>query len=403
MFVRWYCLFCLLFFGTKTFAYETCYSHNNYLEVLLPDVVEEAPSLLPIECVEAAHLSLPVSGYYGFCPSPEGQPARTHPRPCVSRKYVGNIHSAIHNVTDCLDYDPRLAFATFNLESALHMNAVGAAVDVGIGQLTRTAIEEVTLNALDRARRLAAASPKESCKKILPYMTPHSSDKAKRCGFMSVPENPVRNVVYSILLIQQNRKAVDRYWSRLNIQMPDRVNAEHVKEHLTHLAYNAGSAGTVASMAAYAEIMGLDRLNERLLNFESKDFYSFPNYMARYYPVPAGQESTRKRISKYVMYVAQAARRAERLAGRACVDPDTFPLPDPNVPVVFASAPDFASAPARIEQKLRTLANEFVRENKSKDCRAKRAQFEHEFLPNGASVKDLPPYLAEIYDGMCAG
>ncbi|MBX3020865.1 MAG: hypothetical protein KF799_04250 [Bdellovibrionales bacterium] len=395
-------LFMHVIFATPAFAYETCTAQNSYLEAMLPNVIDDSiPSALPEQCVEAAQASLAPTGYYGFCPTADGAPGRTHPRPCLSRKYVGTVHSALVAVADCLDFDPRLAFATFNLESAVHLNAVGAATDVGVGQLTKSAIDEVTLNALDRARKMATSSSKPSCQKILPYMTAHSSEKAKRCGFMHLPENPWRNLVYSILLMQQNRKAVDRYWTRLNIQVPADVHVEQLKEHLTHLAYNAGSAGGMATLAAYTELMG-PRASDRLFNFESQDFYSFARFMGRSFPVGAGKESTRKRISKYVFYVAQAARRVERLAGVQCFDPLTFPPYDPTQPVVFNSPPDFSRALDLTESKLLTLARDFKSGQKSNlSCAAKRARFVYEFVPSGLQPEDLPIALLQVYRTLC--
>lgn len=383
-------------------AFETCTERNDYLEKLLPEVIDDAPaSPLPAACIEASHLSLAPTGYYGFCPTSEGAPSRSHPRPCVSRRYVGAIHAALVNVADCLGFDPRDAFATFNLESATHMVAVGAATDVGIGQLTKSAIDEVTLNALDKARRIATASPKDSCRRILPFMTSHPSEREKRCGFMSVPENPTRNLVYSILLIQQNRKIIERYWSRLNVQLPATVDAERVKERLTFLAYNAGAAGGVAALKAYADIMG-DRVNERLLNFDSKDFYGFPNYMNRFFPTPTGKESYRKRIAKYIFYVAQAARRVERLAGMACFDPATFPLVDFNQPVVFKTNPNFAHAEQLTQTITDYLAMTFKDEHSDlKDCAALRAQFKTEFLGQGMSEADFTGKQKVAYEALC--
>lgn len=337
-------------------AFETCDSTNDYLEATLPEASGVVSVGLPQACVEASHRSLALTGYYGYCATEQGMPARTHARPCVSEKYVSAVYTALIDVADCLDFDARLAFATFNLESAMHMNAVGAATDVGIGQLTQTAIDEVTMNALDRAKRAASGSAKASCARILPYMESRDSTRENRCGFMALPANPTRNLIYSILLIQQNRRSLERYWTRLGIVLPANVNAELVKERLTMLAYNAGSAGSVATLKTYIEQMGPQRLNERLLNFESRDYYSFVNFMARFYPVATGKESTRKRISKYVKYIIQAGRRVEGITGQACFDPATFPSVDTNSPTVFAGPrPDFREAPARIARHLQTL------------------------------------------------
>jgi hypothetical protein len=324
----------------------------------------------------------------------------------VSRKYVGVIHSTLLNVCDCLGFDPHLAFATFNLESALHLNAVGAATDVGVGQLTKTAIDEVTLNALDAARRRAQKSERSSCRLILPFMTPHDSAKTNRCGFMSLPENPTRNITYAVLLIQQNRKSIERYWTRLNPALSPQVNTERLKERLTMLAYNSGPAGPMATLKAYTEQMG-SRVNERLLDFESSDFNSFVVYLSRYYPVSPGQEAVRQRVSRYVGYVIQAARRVQNLARTACFAPDTFAPPDRSGPTTLLDGdePDPVQARHLINIYLTRLARDFATDNgdKSGDCRLKQRKFLFEFLGGSAQgPRDLPPGLSEIYAGLCA-
>lgn len=401
----------LIFFGLAVLggwpcaAFEVCTSQNNYLEALLPPptapAVPAPEILLSQACVQASQASLAPTGYYGFCPSPDGQPVRNQRRPCLSEKYVSAVYTSLINVSDCLGVDPRLAFATFNLESAVHLNAVGAATDVGIGQLTKSAIDEVTLNALDHARVEASRSSRPSCQAILPYMTPHGSDKTERCGFMSLPENPNRNLVYSILLIEQNRKAVDRFWDRLQIHLPASIDIESLKWKLTMLAYNSGAAGAVATLKAYVDQMG-SHLSERSLHFENRSWGSFPTYLSLYFP--SQDKGTRSRVSKYIGYIAQAARRVETLAGVACFDPSTFPPFEKDRPEVFSAAKRLAAPGARqiIQDNMDHLADLFDSEDKAADCTERKAAFLFAFLPRGQSPQDLSPRLYRHYLSLCA-
>jgi hypothetical protein len=55
-------------------AFEACSEQNSYLEDLLP--LPEAVDInvsLPMNCVEASQRSLAANGYYGFCPTLDGQ------------------------------------------------------------------------------------------------------------------------------------------------------------------------------------------------------------------------------------------------------------------------------------------------------------------------------------------
>jgi hypothetical protein len=252
--------------AAQALTFETCTPENSYLESsLIPPSTSPAGDVaaIPPVCIAAAHVSLAPTGYYGYCPTSSGKPSRSHPRPCISPNYVGIVHEALVNVTSCLSYDSRLAFATFNLESALHLVAVGRALDVGVGQLTKIAIDEVNMNALPAAKRAALRSDNPSCQEILPNMTEHSSHIDERCGFMSVPENPTRNIVYSILLLKRNLQIINNLWTRQKISLPAAIDQDLLKGNLVKLAYNAGPAGLVSSLKAYADQMGDRKFRRR--------------------------------------------------------------------------------------------------------------------------------------------
>lgn len=386
--------------SASALAYETCTEENSYLENLLPAEDPTQVTTFPQTCVETAHLTLAPRGYYGFCESPVGQPGRTHPRACISGKYVSAIVHALDDVTDCLGYDIRLAFATFNLESALHLNAVGAATDVGIGQLTKTAIDEVTLNALPRARRMAAASSKHSCQRILPNMTEHSSAIGDRCGFMSLPENPVRNLVYSVLLLQQNRRVVNNLWNRESYDLPN-VNSERLKALITMLAYNSGPGGIMATLKGYVQQIGAANLTDYHFHFEGTDEDGFVRYINDNFP--SADAGVRKRVSKYIGYIFNSARRVDKLAGGTtqCLHMEYIQPPIKPVGYQSVPAPEPHQAQRIIAANLRKIVDGIKRGRTRGGCMRMQQEFEFMFLGRGQKIKDLPYELRRAYKQLC--
>jgi len=370
-------------------AFEACTPDNDYLENLLPPADPAAArTAFPQICVQAAQFSLPIKGFYGFCSTDTGRPARTHRRACISERYVSAVHSDLVDVTDCFNYDPRLAFATFNLESAAHLNAVGAATDVGIGQLTKSAIDEVNMNAFDRFYRLAKMSAKPSCQRILPLMTKHGAGIEERCGFMSLPENPTRNLIYSILLLHQSRKVITNLWNRQVIELPAAVDSERLKTMMTLLAYNAGPGGITSTLKAYSVQMG-EELTDGHFDFERQEEGSFARYLNDNFP--SADPAVRKRVSKYISHVIVAARRADRLAGgsQACLHQEYF-LP-PVGPLLRAQAPSRADAQRLIEHSTLKLAQSYT------TCH----DFEFAFLGRAQTARQLPEALREVHQRLC--
>lgn len=376
--------------SAPVFAYETCTPENDYLESALPAVdPAAAASRFPQNCIESAHLSMPLSGYYGFCPTAVGKPARTHKRACVSEKYVSAVHSALVDVTDCFDYDTRLAFSTLALESAAHLNAVGAATDVGIGQLTKSAIDEVNFNAFDRALRQAQQSGKASCRKILPLMTKAGSGLDDRCAFMNLPDNPVRNLIYSILLLQQNRRVINNLWTRLQIDIPAAVDAERLKTLMAMLAYNSGPAGITSVLKSYSTQMGAALTNQHF-DFEGPDEGGFVRYLNANFP--SNDPAVRKRVSKYVGYIMASTRRMDRVAGgrQECIHSEYLNPPVRALAVIPAA--NRAQARGLVKNYALTAAHDL------KTCH----DFEFAFLGRTLRVQDLNPSLRAVHHKLCS-
>ena len=386
-------------------AYERCTPKNSYLEHGLPPLSTQIVTSLPKQCVESAQMQFPAKGVYGFCPSAKGRIKRDRVRPCGSEAYVGTVHAAIADVAECLGANPRLLFVTLNLESGLHVNAVGPAGDAGIGQLTRPAIDEVNRRAFDAAREEVKKSNSPACRKILPHLTKLSSDVANRCAFIRVPDNPTRALIYSVLLIKQNRKAIDLFWDRLKPKISADLDLKHLKQHLTMLSYNAGPAGPVAVTAAFARSLG-GKLTNRDLNFSNTGPRGIVQFISKHFPVAKKQLKARGRIGHYVPAIIAANRRVEEKAGVACVEPDTFPsLERSFAPDQAANesepAPDDQDADKDVEENMKTLAESFAPEVRGFGCADAQAEFLTQFLPAGGEVEDLPDYLRPAYDALC--
>ena len=390
----------LSFTSLDLHAFETCTPKNGYLERFLPKPDLQVTSDLSSRCVAAAHEGFPAKGVYGFCPTAKGRIKRDRVRPCGSENYVASVHAAIADVTECLGANPRLIFATLNLESGAHVNAVGPAGDAGIGQLTRPAIEEVNRRAFADAKSNVQKSNLASCRAILPHMTPLSADVKNRCAFITVPDNPTRALIYSVLMIQHNVKTIEVFWNRLKPRISPELDIRHLKQHLTMLSYNAGPAGSVAVAAAYAKQMGA-RLTDRDLNFRNQEPRGLVQFISKHFPAKGKQLKWRKRIGHYVPAVISALGRTEARAGVACTAPDTFP----PLAAAFTADEDTTDldrdADLEVERNMKRLAESFTPEVRGFSCADAQAEFRAQFLPAGATADDLPEYLRPAYDGLC--
>lgn len=399
----WFALLFLALVGHSALAYELCTPQNDYLESTLPRFQNSGrPQDLSIACVETAHLTLATTGYYGYCPTDVGQPGRTHPRPCISENYVGSVYTALVDIADCLDYDSRWAFAVFNLESALHLNAVGAATDIGIGQLTSVAISEVNLNALPKARRMAGTSPKDSCKRVHPLLYDGETAVDRRCSFISVPNNPTHNLSFGVLLLKRNRELLDGYFKRWGMTLPMGVGERRVKTLLSMLGYNAGIGGVASTLRAYLDVMTGVPLTDAHFNFENRGPASFATFLQKNFPLR--DEPTRNRISKYIGYILKSMRNVEsRLREGMCADPELQYIPV-QVNARLAMPHANVSPKVSVEAALLDIAASFleVKVLSALECRRLRSEFMYVFVPRGEELASLPPSLARAYQRLCA-
>lgn len=149
------------------------------------------------------------SSAYAYCHKAEGAPIRSRKKHCVTTEYVYSIYNSFVDVMDCLDiHDKDLIPKLFN-ESGFHVNTLGRGMDAGVGQLTYSAISSVQeygyfdgrdITWLDMFKEEISKSDKESCKRLAaqPEIFKKVSDKpTNRCSLIGVPENPLKNILYT--------------------------------------------------------------------------------------------------------------------------------------------------------------------------------------------------------------
>lgn len=211
--------------------------------------------------------------------------------PCVSTDYVNATYNAFHDVTECLNISQKELLPKFFNESGLHVNAYGAGRDAGVGQLTGPAIQ-VSKGVLKKYVEGMKASKKASCERILSIVSSFEEvehSPRQRCNLMAVPENPLRNLLYSGIFYKENVKMItgifyadgedrvrlntgevvdleysskDQFGGQLGRKEAQaklvslgltNVNMHEIKNMLVALAYNAGPQTVVNKFVDYLD------------------------------------------------------------------------------------------------------------------------------------------------------
>lgn len=180
---------------------------------------------------------------YGYCGNTSGQPTRGadgtgYLMPCVTESYVNSVYNSIADVSDCLNIPIKELMPKLANESGLHVNTLGPDADGGVGQLTRSALSEVYMryeNIPNRESTLVyflnemKKSSKKSCQRILAQKSAYQIEVPKgqklclihetdancfkpwmvqsRCEFMTMPNNPLRNVLFTAVYYRSMHKS----------------------------------------------------------------------------------------------------------------------------------------------------------------------------------------------------
>lgn len=204
------------------------------------------------------------SRLFARCEVSDGEPVRGAFMPCVTPEYAYSVYHALNDVADCFDIKARKVLPKLWNESGLHISALGGGLDGGVGQLTRSAIQEVltppfasdTRTALEIFKASATVSDKASCQRLIQYERAFdvvSLEPVNRCSIMATPDNPIRNLIYTGIFYKVNERFIQDRIERsglrqrvldLGISEPD---MEFFNDVVLTLSFNAGR-GTAFSL-----------------------------------------------------------------------------------------------------------------------------------------------------------
>lgn len=252
---------------------------------------------------------------FGQCSSSDTEPVRGAYMPCVTAEYAYSIYNAFQDVADCFDINSKKLLPKLWNESGFHINTLGGGMDAGVGQLTRSAIEEVLSKpyandertALDLFKAQAMNSSKASCQRLVRQEKAFEAvdpDVTKRCSIMSVPENPIRNLVYLGVFYKMNERIVI---SRMNTtEMKKKIeelgltnpNMEYFQDAIVTLSFNMGrgSAFSIIESFLKARMVDKTKLTAKDLDFLNN---SLDEVRAiRKEPKDESEEDRKKRIER---------------------------------------------------------------------------------------------------------
>ncbi len=247
----------------STVEFETaasCGSDRTYLEKdlqqLAPDFKNSRRDVSgqpPRQCVtyimkNFAPLTTPMS-FRAQCRDEKGfnisSPVRKYgdkgfQSPCVTETYVNSVYNSMVDVAECFNIPMKELLPKLFNESGLHINSLGGGFDAGVGQLTSGALKQDVFERYNGQDNNPSGfkwyvnemkkSDKPSCKRITAVTKAYTFnipkgmklcasedtdptcfkvwDSANRCQFMSVPENPLRNILTMAMLYRNNLKNV---------------------------------------------------------------------------------------------------------------------------------------------------------------------------------------------------
>ena len=222
----------------------------------------------------------------GQCSSHEGSPTRGGFIPCVTAEYAYTVYNAFEDMADCFDISSRKLLPKLWNESGFHINTLGGGMDAGVGQLTRSAIQEVLSKpyaddertSLEIFKSQAMNSSKASCQRLVRQEKAFDAvdpDVSQRCSIMSVPENPIRNVIYLGVFYKINERSVSHRIRSTNLKEKleelglQNPNMDFFQDAITTLAFNAGRGSAFSLIETFikSRLANGKKLTAKELNF----------------------------------------------------------------------------------------------------------------------------------------
>ncbi len=303
--------------------YETCTAENDYLEKLIPEVksqvVPKNVTGFSSKCILHAQKGFPSGPLFINCPSKNAfpSPKKRIDRACISEKYHKHVANAFIAATDCFKVPPQQLFVNLSIESGLHINALGRALDAGISQLTGPTIDAINKLYFQSYKERAKKSP--NCSAVVPAMEPLPSETSVRCAAIQPPDNPLKNLIYAAILYDTNSQVIRAGIKSVKDKLPADLDTEALIQACELLSFNASPGNIMLVLRQYVK--------ERGKNLKAADFKldqtlegSFLEYVSKNYPVgPKETEDRRRVVANYLPLAKRYVSRIEALEqGLSC-------------------------------------------------------------------------------------
>lgn len=214
---------------------------------------------------------------FAVCPAASGPAQVPGSKPCITPPLVNLTYNAYMDMTSCLGINPKHLMPKIDFESGYFLNAFGPEKEGGIGQLTRTALLEVN-SQYDRYMQEIQKNTvnQKACERVMAYkdlLVKADVSPEQRCTVIGLPENPIRNIFYTVLLNRINRDKVAEQFAVLRlkeklqqagIKNPD---LEYFEEMIATAGSNTGVATAIRLFESY-----LDARIEMNRPVSNKDF-----------------------------------------------------------------------------------------------------------------------------------
>lgn len=195
------------------------------------------------------------SNLFVKCTNEKAEPERGAARPKYTRSDIQFLQKTFNSIEDCLEIPVTETFPRLMMESGFHPSIQNPNGDTGIGQLTKTAIQDVD-RVLPIYKEQIFKSTKNSCRWLKSYSQGKTGfwnpvGNGSRCQLMTKNYGVLKNILYASILHKLNKDYVAKEYEKRQIDtllLQSGVSDDHgpyIKELLVDLGYNTGGATAV--------------------------------------------------------------------------------------------------------------------------------------------------------------
>lgn len=219
-------------------------------------------TLFAMQSFESWARSRPV---YAQCTDENSQAVRARTAPCKTQFLVENLTRLYNRFSRCLEIPAKFFFLVISSESGFFLNAFAPGLDVGLGQLTPDGITDVNMNWNQLTQPLRDSSS-PFCRELKNWIDDlHVADEdiLTSCQFIVTPENPARNLTYSLLLFNQNRNYYRNLFADLQVQseltslLKRRLSVEETSQLIDSFSLLTYNMGFVRFSTLFREFLNL--------------------------------------------------------------------------------------------------------------------------------------------------